>query len=323
MTLANASLTILDVGHGNSAVIREGSTTLVIDAGGRSDLLEFLQQNDIAKVDLVLISHSDADHIGGLVGLLAAGISIGRVCVNSDSEKTSEAWRDLVVALEDARRRGELEFHVGLSSGAVYIAGFSKCKAWIVAPTPEIIAFGAGSKDRVGRRITSNSISACVRLDYEGKSVALLTGDMDEVSLDSCIDAKTDIKAPILVYPHHGGLSGGPNSANFAKKLMREVAPNRVLFSIGRTRFENPRREVVDIVKISGAYIACTQLSKHCADDTSGLEGNRVPSLYSAGALNGHCCAGTITVDLDAASLFSSHSDHIGFVAKLSSAICK
>lgn len=323
MTLAKSSLTILDVGHGNSAVVREGSTTVVIDAGSRSDLLEFLQENGIDDIDLVLISHSDADHIGGLVGLLVAGIKIRCVRVNSDAVKTSEAWRDLIVALEDARRCGELLFEVGLSSGSIAVQGFSKCQIEIVAPTPEIIAFGAGSKDRHGRRITSNTISACIRVDYNGNAAALLTGDMDEISLDSCINSNAKLTAPIVVFPHHGGLSGGPNSTNFAAKLMAETKPNRVLFSIGRTKFENPRREVVEIVKSTGAYIACTQLSKHCADDKFEISGAKVAQLHSAGAVKGHCCAGTMTVDLEATALFATHTAHIDFVNKLASPICR
>lgn len=319
----SASLTILDVGHGNSAVVRDGGSTLIVDAGGRSDLLEFLVENEISSIDLVLISHSDADHIGGLVGLLTAGIKIGCVRVNSDAEKNSEAWRDLVIALEDARRRGDLLFQVGISAGPVKVNGFSKCSIEVIAPTPEIIAFGAGGRDRRGRRITSNTISAAIRLDFEGRSAALLTGDMDEISLDSCIDANVELASPILVFPHHGGLPGGTNATEFAATLMARTQPNRVIFSIGRNKFENPRREVVEIVKKAGAYIACTQLSKHCLEDISQFSSEKVSTSYSAGAMRGHCCAGTIHIDLEAATLFTTHSEHITFVSKLGAAICR
>lgn len=321
MKTPEPSISIIDVGHGNAAVIRDSGVTLVIDTGSRSDLLEFLSENDIKKIDLLLISHSDADHIGGLVGLIAAGIKIDCVRVNSDADKESAAWRDLVITLEDARRENNLDFIVGLSSGDDPIQVSPKCKIEIVAPTPELIAFGAGSKDRHDRRITSNTISACFRILFNEKPIALLAGDMDDVSLDSCIASKEDLNAQVLVFPHHGGLPGGSDPTAFTNKLLTESKPDRVFFSIGRTKFDNPRPEAVEAARRSGAYIACTQLSKHCTDDPAASISN-VSSSYSAGAAKGHCCAGTITIDLNNDRHFINHEEHIQFLSKVKNPIC-
>jgi competence protein ComEC len=58
-------LTILDVGHGNCAVLEDGQRTVVFDCGPKTGLLEYLTSRTITVLDLVLISHADEDHIAG------------------------------------------------------------------------------------------------------------------------------------------------------------------------------------------------------------------------------------------------------------------
>ena len=63
-------LAILDVGHGNCAVLTDSKGIVVIDTGPGSALLEYLSEKNIKTIDVVLISHADQDHIGGLIQLL-------------------------------------------------------------------------------------------------------------------------------------------------------------------------------------------------------------------------------------------------------------
>lgn len=74
-------LTVLDVGQGLAAVVRTHSHTLVYDTGpafksGRSAaelaVLPFLRRGDVRSVDLMMVSHGDQDHSGGVTDLLAA-----------------------------------------------------------------------------------------------------------------------------------------------------------------------------------------------------------------------------------------------------------
>ena len=64
------SLAVLDVGHGNSAVLCDQGVVVVIDTGPGSSLLEYLSERSITHINTVLLSHADQDHIGGLVGVL-------------------------------------------------------------------------------------------------------------------------------------------------------------------------------------------------------------------------------------------------------------
>jgi competence protein ComEC len=73
-------LTVLDVGQGLAAVVRTHSRTLVYDTGpsypsGRSAaelaVLPFLRYRDVRSIDLLMVSHGDQDHSGGMPALLA------------------------------------------------------------------------------------------------------------------------------------------------------------------------------------------------------------------------------------------------------------
>ena len=295
-----AELVILDVGHGNAAVIHENSTSVLIDAAAGSHVLEYLRRRAITELRLVVLSHSDQDHIAGLIALLGQEYESTPFRLNADSEKGSQLWRDLIFSLEDARLAGSLAFDVGLSSGPLPVDRFRACRLEILGPTPLLAAPGAGGKDRQERKITSNSISACIRVLYAEKPVVILTGDMDQIALDELIHASAVLTAPVLVFPHHGGLAGEGEPVEFTTKLLRSVVPDTVVFSIGRHKHDNPRPEIVSAILAANArvHVACTQLSKRCSDVQMSTQLQHLSTAFSAGASKNLCCAGTIVVDL-------------------------
>ena len=90
MALPDRSLTILDVGHGNCAVIKDPQGTIIVDAGPGTALLEFLDRESINSIEVILISHADKDHLSGLLALIGTKkIKIGCVRLNTDSLKGS------------------------------------------------------------------------------------------------------------------------------------------------------------------------------------------------------------------------------------------
>jgi beta-lactamase superfamily II metal-dependent hydrolase len=107
---------VLDVAHGNSAVLVDSKGVVVIDAGTKTALLEFLLDNNIDKIDVLLLSHADMDHVAGVIGLLASGqIQLDRVYLNSDATKDSNIWNLLIYTLWDAHKKGVLYFEPSLT----------------------------------------------------------------------------------------------------------------------------------------------------------------------------------------------------------------
>ncbi|MEA0736879.1 MBL fold metallo-hydrolase [Xanthomonas campestris pv. campestris] len=259
---------VVDVGHGNATVIRESGITIVVDAAPGGALLAHLEEFGINYINLFILSHADYDHIGGLVAVLSSGIRVERVLLNSDGTKESQAWRDLIFALDDAQRSGVIEFEVGLTEGHLMVKGLTRCALDVVSPSRALAGLGVGGKSRCLREITSNSISAVIRVKEDDHGVALLAGDMDDIALLELERNSPNIEAELLVYPHHGGLAGGCDIDKFVDRLLAMVRPSTIAFSNGRGRYDNPRAEVVAAVKRNAAhgYICCTQLSERCAE---------------------------------------------------------
>lgn len=321
------SLTVLDVGHGNCAVLIETGRIVVFDAGPKSGLLEFLLQNQIKAIDLVLISHADADHIGGLIALLATNsFEIRMVRLNTDSLKGSDTWDDLVFELDGLQRQGKLNFSPVLTDADNGQFNSTDVQVEILGPTTYLAAKGPGGKDHYGRRITTNSISAVIRLIYKGMPLVLLTGDMDLIGLEELLRVGKSMMAPVVVFPHHGG-NAGVEMTTFSEKLYDQVKPEQVVFSIGRGKYGTPMPEVIEVARRMNAKvkISCTQLSERCSAAVPSVEQKHLSAVFATGRDNRHCCAGSITIPLDPTKtsfpIWQGHQDFI--TSSAPNALCR
>jgi len=311
------SLTVLDVGHGSCAILAETGRIVVFDAGPKSGLLEFLLQHRIDTIDLVMISHADRDHIEGLIAILGTNaIAVKMVRLNTDSLKGSDIWDDLLFELDSRQRQGKTDFSPALSEADSRKFDSAEIAIEIIGPSAYLAAKGPGGKDAKDRRITTNSISAVIRVLYKGSPVALLAGDLDLIGLDEILRVGKNMTAPILVFPHHGG-HAGTDMATFSEKLYKLVQPVQVVFSIGRGRYGTPVPEVVDMVRKLNekVKISCTQLSEHCATAVPTTDHTHISSVFASGRDTRRCCAGSITVSLTASTAdFPMWKEHQEFI---------
>jgi competence protein ComEC len=310
-------LYVLDVGHGSSAVLRDTHGTVVIDAGPKTSLLEFCRAEAITHVDVVLISHADEDHIDGLFSLIESQtVSIGKVRLNPDLVKDTKVWANLVWLLEREHADGRIDFETALTTRHSGQYNCGEVCIEVLAPSMSLAATNATSPNRRSRRLESNSRSVVVRLTRNGEPLVLLAGDIDEVGFDSMLQSTPNPQAQILVYPHHGGLSGANDEAAFAEKLCSAIKPSTVLFSIGRGKHETPRPEIVEAIRklVPNVRVACTQLSTHCClDHTSEL--HHLTTHFAVGRERRQCCAGTIAIRLSLPVTISPEEDpHIEFI---------
>lgn len=314
------SLNILDVGHGNGAVLQDDDDVLVVDAGPGTTLLEFLSQEEITKIDVLLISHADRDHIRGVISLLESQVSIDLVHLNTDSEKESDLWDDLAYELDCANKTGDVKFNVGLTTNDTGKFDIGKIHVEIVAPAPYLAAKGAGSVDRKGRSLTSNSLSAVVRLIRDKKPLVLLASDIDNTGLENLADSGVDAKAPIVVFPHHGAKPGTCDVIMFTERFCQVVAPEIVVFSIGRGQYSTPQPELVAALRKTNPSmrILCTQLSEHCAATLTSDDFSHLTEKFAKGKEKGACCSGTIIIELgeDEFVIRPDENSHKAFIEK-------
>ncbi len=319
MTSSRRRLAILDVGHGNSAVLMDETKIVVIDAGPRSALLEFLNEQGIKHINVLLISHSDKDHLEGIVALIASGvITVGAIYLNVDSSKHSELWDDVTWLLGNEDKKGKCELIVSLTDKDTGKFDTSHVQVQILGPTKALALKGAGSADHKGRQLTSNSMSVVVRLVNSAEPFALFLGDIDDVGLINLLETGVDMTATAMVFPHHGGYPGKGNPVNFVSQLCKAVNPNTIVFSIGRMPFDNPQTEILAAIRKEKplSHIICTQLSKKCSEKIPATQSKHLNSIYAHGKERRFCCGGSILMDFGGQKicLYPDNEEHGEFV---------
>lgn len=322
-------LIILDVGHGNCALLRDTDGVILIDCPPGSVLPETLNYLGIEEISHVLISHADQDHIAGIPQLLLSeSIRVNNIHLNCDWLRDTAVWRDVCSALGDARRRSGVNIEVQLTTSTTGRHDVGQVNIQVLAPVPELAAAGVGGRDLAGRRLRANSMSAVISLIYNTRRVAILAGDLDQVGLDNLLKEDVDLQTDILVFPHHGGRSGsGANSKAFAQQLCKLVHPKLIVFSIDRSLHNNPNDEIMEAVlsSVPDAHIVCTQLSEKCSATLPSKISGHLNGLPAKGLTSKKCCGGTILIEIgkDANTYTPSLDAHRNFIAQYPNSICR
>lgn len=323
-----AEITIIDVGHGNAAVLADAGKIVVVDTAGKTHLQRFLDQSELTDIDLVVISHTDADHLAGLINLLSnPKYLVKKLIINPDSIKASMLWEDVRYLIDEQMRGDKLKVEYGISSCSSYqwCEVTENLSLQVVSPSPAMALSGPGqSLPKDGRKLTSNSVSIVLRVLYKNEPVALLTGDMDRIALDQIMKHSVEVNAKFLVFPHHGGLPGEGSADSFTSDLLGVVRPDSIIFSNGRVKFNNPNPEIVGAALrlIPTVNILCTQLSKACCENPMVRDDYR-PHSYSAGSDDSLFCAGTVEIDMNTKQINNVAKDaHHTFVAGLPNSLC-
>lgn len=312
-------LCILDVGHGNCAVLEDREGVTVIDAGPGSALKEFLIQEKISRIRVLLISHSDLDHISGVMAVISSDVKIDEIRLNGDPTQNSDEWQDMIASLNLFNRKGKTRLEPALTVNQQY--RFGEILVEVLWPEPYGIGKGIGGHDGEGIRLERHSQSVVVRVVSRDELMVLFPGDISQSGLDALLDSGKDPRANVLVFPHHGGKPGGADPKRFTETLCSAVKPDVVVFSIGRSnKYGTPRPEIVKTILTSqpGVRIVCTQLSTDCAASIPEQTPTHLTPLYARGRETRSCCGGTLVISLDdtKSPLLPNSKDHQSFIRK-------
>ncbi|MZH03698.1 MAG: MBL fold metallo-hydrolase, partial [Nitrospinae bacterium] len=241
------TITVLDVGQGESLFIEfPNGETLVMDGGGfyknRLDVggrvvAPFLWSRGIRKINYMVATHSDNDHIRGLHSLL--NLFPVKYFLTLGDNFIGRRLRNLQ---NHAREKGAqllpLKMNESLLIGNVRL----------IALHPKL-----GQSSSSDQRV-DNDLSLVLRLEYRDFSM-LFTGDISEKIEAKLTKAPQLIDTDILKAPHHG--SRFSNSTTFIKA----VSPDTVIFSSGYlNRMHHPHPETLKRYQRAGADIRRTDL---------------------------------------------------------------
>ncbi|MGY3091291.1 beta-lactamase superfamily II metal-dependent hydrolase [Hymenobacter sp. UYAg731] len=294
-------LMILDVAHGSSSLLISGSASAIFDAAPKDVLLRTLAQYEVRTISHLFLSHLDRDHVGGVINLLASkNVQVENLIINADPTKTGTTNEELLTSIQDAVINKGLKIHRAYYPSTLAVG---EVEIRTLAPSVFESLRGAGGQDEHGNEIDSNSSSIVLQLHHQGHPIAIFMGDIDQRALDSLIAGKEDLASDVLLFPHHGGHCA-PDNSSFTKQLVEKVQPKVIIFSMGRTRHKNPRKEIVLAARQAApnTYIACTQLSTNCLKDIPVERDNwesHLPELPGAGIEDAHSCFGALHLHLN------------------------
>jgi competence protein ComEC len=260
----------LYVGQGNAALVRDlrpGGKNMLIDGGifeefekksgdkiekfyfnsGEKYILPYLRKEGIEKIDYILATHKDVDHIGGLP-YIVKNVEVKRLYYNSKKKKTNDIFKELI---REAQRDKALIRTVKAGKRIPFGDGI-ECQ--VIAPLRKY-------KDA---QPEENNSSVVVRF-VVGDISFMFPGDIEIPAELDILSYGESMKTTVLCVPHHGSHSS--SSRPFVDKVRPEVA----IFSCGRyNKYGFPVFEIVRRYEEAGAKIYRTDLHGNIEIETDG-----------------------------------------------------
>lgn len=220
------TVTWLDVGQGDAAVIQCGGQSMLIDGGKpekSSYIYAWLHQHGLSYLDVIVATHVDADHIGGLAGALNYA-SVGTAYC-PETTGTTETFQSFVKYLAQRGKK-------------------------ITVPTAgETFALGGAQVQILGplhRAEDSNDNSIVLKVSF-GATSFLFTGDAERAEEQDLLNAGVNLQSTVLKVGHHG------SDTSTSYPFLRAVAPQYAVISVGAgNSYGHPTEAVLSRLRDAG-----------------------------------------------------------------------
>jgi competence protein ComEC len=232
------TVAFLDVGQGDAIFIETpDGVQVLIDGGPGGVVLEKLSAVMSLfdrNLDVVLVTHTDQDHVGGLVDVLSR-YQVDRIVKteNKNDTETAETFSALALAEKNAEviiARAGQEYLLGASTTLLILSPYGNPTNW-----------------------ESNSASIVAQLQY-GDTYFMLTGDAPSGIEDYLVGSYGHLlKSDVLKLGHHG------SKTSSSMEFLKTVNPLYAIVSSGEdNRYGHPSKEVLDRVEMVEAEVLST-----------------------------------------------------------------
>ena len=191
----------LDVGQADCTLIKCDGYTMLVDTGlddQGTKIQNYLRKQGVERLDYLVLTHSDADHIGS-ADVILTKFEIGTIFM-SDFEKDTKTYKNLLKLIDDNQIH-----YLSPAVGNIYALGSASFQ--ILAPNDDY--------DK------PNNASIAFLLTH-GENTFLFTGDAEKASEEDMLNNKFSLAADVLHAGHHGSKTS--NTQEFVDAVMPRYA---------------------------------------------------------------------------------------------------
>lgn len=233
---APARIVVLDVGQGDAVLVQDGGRAVLVDTGVDEAVCAALSRNRVLRLDAVILTHTDLDHVGGLASLRGR-IAVDRVLVaRGVAASVREQNPELLEAIAGLRGASFEEIGAG---DVMRVGQFDLTVAW-----PRQMVAGDANEDSLVVLVEGR----------EAPFRALLTGDAEKEIVEPLVLDGTLGPVDMLKVGHHG------SAASTSLLMAQRLAPTVAVASAGEgNRYGHPTQQCIDVLEEAGVLFLCTK----------------------------------------------------------------
>lgn len=221
----------IDIGQGDCTLIKLGDKAMLIDAGNNgygSQVRRYLEKTGVEKLDYVIGTHPDSDHIGGL-DVVIYNFECGKIFM-PDCSKDTKTYDDVIQTVKNKNYK-----ITSPKAGEKYRLG--EAEFTILAPL------------HYNYDDNYNDCSIAIMLQY-GENKFLFTGDCEEAAELDMIKSNADLDADVFKLAHHGSRTA--NTTEF----LNAVTPEYAVISCGEgNTYGHPHSAALNDLRKMGAKV--------------------------------------------------------------------
>lgn len=251
------TVTVIDVGQGDAILLEPpDGRKILVDGGGTEQgegndpvgakvVVPFLHRKGINRLDLIILTHPHADHLGGLNKVLEE-VPVDEVMDSgqADNSRAYQRFKQLIAA-------NKIKYELGRAGQVLDLD--RDIKGYILNPADPLLD-------------DANSDSIVLRLVY-GDVSFLLTGDLGKLGEERVLASGATLGSTVLKVGHHG------SSTSTTDEFLRAVNPQYAVISVGKhNRYRHPSAAALSRLRSAGVAIYRTDEHGAVTMTTDGKE---------------------------------------------------
>lgn len=262
-TTTQSRVIFCDVGQGDAILITHGGTQMLVDTGRNASVLECLEEKMPfwdKKIELVVLTHPDADHIGGFPFVFESYVvsAIMYLPLEPDTLISSTVLEEISQIHATGGEvvlpfNGEI-IHLDTKITGKVINPFfaSRLESDCFESIAETQLWDKNScwlDGNVIAKTTKNNLSIGIIMDIDGVGV-FLSGDLEKEAELALLDSQTLQSVNVLKIGHHGA------KTSTAKEFLEEISPEISVVSVGKNNtYGHPSPQVLRQIEDIGSRL--------------------------------------------------------------------